>query len=259
MSSLLQIQNYFQQFLLTGESLIDLFIKPDDVVSVKTRLGVYADAYESRLIEALMTQYPALYQYLGSEEFHKLAQAYVTAHPSIYRSIRWYGQDLAQLLVRNYPNQYPYLAELAEFEWSLSLGFDAEDAQRVKVEDMTQLLPQDWAGLQFKVHPTLHRMNFFWNVPHVWQALTNDQSLPTWENGNHPQAWVLWRGTDNITQYYSLSDEEGWALDAVIQGISFGELCEGLCQWFELDQVSLRAASYLKGWIEKGLLAGLVL
>src|SRR6185437_11837642 len=150
------------------ESLIDLFVKPDEIVSVKTRLGIYADAYESRLVEALSDHYSALYRYLGTEEFYILAQAYIKEYPSTYRSIRWYGDKVASFLIRNYPNQFPYLAELAEFEWVMTVAFDAPDEIAVVVADMLQLAPEDWAGLQFKMCASLHRMNFFWNIPPVW-------------------------------------------------------------------------------------------
>jgi hypothetical protein len=45
----------------------------------------------------------------------------------------------------------------------------------------------------------------------------------------------------------------------MIQGLSFGELCEGLCQWVPVEEVGMRAATYLKNWIQKGMLSKLLI
>jgi hypothetical protein len=40
---------------------------------------------------------------------------------------------------------------------------------------------------------------------------------------------------------------------------SFGDICEGLCQWVSEEEAGQRAASLLKTWIQLGLLAEVVL
>ncbi len=38
---------------------------------------------------------------------------------------------------------------------------------------------------------------------------------------------------DRTSQFVSLSLDEAWAIDAMINGANFGEICEGLCQWVD--------------------------
>ncbi len=258
MTELFQLQDQFQKFLLSGHAAIHDSIVQTEAVSVDTRLGIYRDAYKLRLIESLSANFPALYAYLGTEEFNKLATYYIEAHPSCYRSIRWYGDLLSEFIKRNYP-QYLHLAELADFEWKMSLTFDAADEHVVHVEDMAAVPPEAWANLQFILHPSLHRINYFRNTIPLWQALIHDRELPELQQNSEPTAWILWRSPEYMIQFYSLSDEEAWALDSLSKGLSFGDLCEGLCQWIKPEEVGMSAASYLKGWIQKGMLSQLLI
>ena len=59
------------------------------------RLGIYRDAYRVRLIEALDDIYSVLHKLLGDETFVSLAEMFIAANPSVHRSIRWYGRELA--------------------------------------------------------------------------------------------------------------------------------------------------------------------
>ena len=106
MSELRVLQRQFQEFLLTSQQGIEESVRSTISVSKDTRLGIYRDAYQLRLIECLITSYPALHLYLGTEEFQKLCRAYIDAYPSPFRSIRWYGNHLADFLRTNYPDQF---------------------------------------------------------------------------------------------------------------------------------------------------------
>ena len=77
----------------------------------------------------MSTDFEALIAVLGEEEFRSAARAYVEATPSAFRNVRWYGGKLAAFLRQTQPwRDKPWLADLAEFEWTLTLAFDAADA-----------------------------------------------------------------------------------------------------------------------------------
>jgi hypothetical protein len=257
MSELMQLQNQLQRYLLSGHAEIYDSIEQTQSVAIDLRLSIYKNAYNSRLIESLAANYPNVYAYLGTEQFNQAANAYIDKYPSIYRSIRWYG-DVFPKFIENFYSKYPYLAELAEFEWLMSLAFDAADEQVVLVENMMTLVPAVWPNLQFRLHPSVQRINNFWNAIELWEALANEVELPKLQKNAEPKAWVLWRTKDYRHSFYGLSKEEAWALDSLAQGMSFGMICEGLCQWIVPEEVGMRAASFLKGWIEKGMLSQLV-
>lgn len=259
MNALGQLQRQFQEFLLESKSEIDHSIVATEFVSTETRLSIYKEAYHLRLIESLTSSYPGLYAFLGTEQFENLCRSYIVNHPSHDRSIRWYGDKLADFIKQSYRNQYLYLPELADFEWKLTLAFDAEDVSVVQMEDMFEIAPELWAGMKFKLHPSLQRLNYLWNVIPVWQHLVKDEEdMPALENQDKATPWILWRKQDYMIHFYSMSPEEAWSMDAIIEGASFGALCEGLCQWIAEDEVGMKAASYLKAWIQQGMVSRLL-
>jgi len=257
MSELARLQEQFQHYILTGELDIVHSILSTKKVSAVKRLSIYQDAYSFRLIECLATSFPALLSYLGTEEFHSLCRSFIVANPSHYRSIRWYGDVLADFIKNYYTTHYAFLTELADFEWKMTLAFDAEDTPVVNIADMAAVPPDIWAELCFSVHPSVQRINYLWNAIPLWQALTADKEMPRLNEEIAAKPWVLWRNQEYIIQFYSLSQEEAWLLDGLMQGLSFGNLCEGLCEWIEVEQVAISAASYLKNWIQKGMLSQL--
>ena len=60
-------------------------------------------------------------------------RSFIAAHPSVHRSIRWYGSELADFLIDRPPfAEQPILSELARFEWTLAEVFDAADASAAR-------------------------------------------------------------------------------------------------------------------------------
>jgi hypothetical protein len=49
--------------------------------------------------------------------------------------------------------------------------------------------------------------------------------------------------------------DEAWALDALIAGQNFADICQGLCEWIDTQHVAAHAAGLLKGWIGDGMIA----
>jgi hypothetical protein len=255
---LLQLQEQLQAFLLSGKPEVHDSIMQTKAPTAETRLAIYRDAYHLRLIECLNTNFPSLYLYLGTEEFNSLSRAYIAAHPSSFRSIRWFGNLFADFIKEYYP-QDPHLAELADFEWKMTLAFDAADAPVVQVADMAAVPAESWAELQFILHPSVQRCTYFYKTVPLWQALINDKDLPDAKREGEATDWILWRTPTYLIQFYSFSQEEAWVLDSLAQGIVFAALCEGLCQWIEPEEVGMRAASYLKNWIQNGLISQLII
>lgn len=256
MSSLRDIQNHFQRHLMYGETQIEQSVVNTKPVSVTTRLAIYKDACQIRLVEALASNFPCLQTHMGQEKFQKLGLAYLASHPSHYRSIRWFGDQLVDYLTQYPEKNAPWLAELAEFEWNMSAAFDAADADLLTLVDISTLPGEAWPDLVLTPHPSVHRMNFLWNVVPLWQSIVEKNSSEEIRKGSASGAWILWR-KDYTNRFLSLSDEEAWAIDAAIKGATFADICEGLCVWNGVDTVGMRAASLLKGWILSGWISGL--
>jgi hypothetical protein len=256
MSDLQNLQQQFQDFLFNEAAPFKLQVISTQRAPAETRLTIYSNAYRSRLTEVLADTFPALHRYLGDLEFTKLAQAYIANYPSTFRSIRWYGDNLANFL-KNYPQQNAkLLSEIAQFEWAMSLAFDAADDSVLQLSDLAAIPPQHWADISFVPQPSLQQLNLTWNIGPLWQALTNPEAniaIEPIENVNSI-SWLVWR-KQLINQYCSLPEDEAWAITAMMAQKTFGEICSGLTQWLSEEQAALRAGSLLKGWIVAGLIA----
>ena len=260
MSQLAQLQAGFQAYLLDDarntkfKAIVD-----DKKVGATKRLKIYHDAYRLRIIDALGNAYPMLKAYLGDELFENTTRSYLTKIPSTYPNLRWYGAQMAEHLQYTLP-KYPIAAELAQFEWMLSLAFDAEDAPVLSLQDLAAIAPENWGDLRFKFHPALQLLSPTYNVLQVWQALNSDKTPPKATQIN--EACVVWR-KDLSSHYRSLEIAEYAAIEQVMAGASFGDLCEKLLKNASLENTSeaeatMQAAQYLASWLDGGLISAMI-
>ncbi len=255
MNKLSGIQNQFQNYLLQHDPAIEQHVLGTEKVSVETRLAIYENAYRARLVDALAETYPVLKQYLGDDAFEELAHDYLTTYPSSFRSIRWFGDQLASFTQTHATyHAHPYLAELIQFEWTMTMVFDAADAPLLQLDDIARIPPDAWENMCFTAHPSARCLSCKWNMIPIWQMLSEQKSPAEPVESEQPVSWVLWRN-NYLNQFCSLSEEEAWAIDAMLQGASFGAICEGLCQWIDEENAAQQAASLLKGWITAGLVS----
>lgn len=254
MTQLLDLENKFQNYLLSSQQDIFQHIVSTHKVPADIRLNIYKNAYRARLHEALMTSYPALQSYLGYEQFEALCDGYIDAHPSHFRSIRWFGDQLPDFLKQHSDYKaFPYLAELAQFEWTLALVFDAADSRTIPLDEMANIPPDAWINMRLQTHPSIYRLTLFWNSVAIWQAMLDEKMPDDPQQNTSGTHWILWR-KELTSHFTALSEEEAWAIDALINGATFGDICEGLCQWVNEEEAGMRAASLLKSWITAGLI-----
>jgi hypothetical protein len=256
MSTLAGVQGDFQDYLLRGDAAVEGHVVGTARVPVATRLGVYGGAYRARLAEALQANFPALATLLDTADFELLASHYVSAHESSFFSIRYYGHELPQFLSQH-PDytDAPVLAELARWEWTMRGTFDAADATPLTHAALARFSPRQWPQLRFTWHASVARLGLVWNVPQLWQALTQESERPAASVSREPLQWLLWR--QGLTTYFrSLPATEARALDAAREGWPFGELCDLLCDEMGAAQAPAQAATLLRGWIDAGLIIG---
>ena len=92
----------------------------------------------------------------------------------------------------------------------------------------------------------------------IWQSINdNVEDISPIANA-YPVEWIFWRH-NLINQFCSLPEDEAWAIDALLKGSTFGEICEGLCQWVDDEAAAMKAASLLKGWLSAGLIISVIL
>jgi hypothetical protein len=251
-----KLQRDMQRHLLGEDSRVTSAIVDAPPLAAKDRLAIYRNAYQVRLIDALQDTYPVLHGLLGDEMFMTLGQVYVAAHPSVFRSIRWYGRELAEFMRRCPPYDEPILAEIAQLDWTLAEVFDAPDAEPLQRAALSQVAPAEWGNLAFTFHPSLRRLEFKWNTAAVWKAMSGGETPPRPISSEAPVPWLLWR--ENLQNYFrSMTGVEAAALDAALRGRSFAMICEDLSALLSVDEVPAAAATLLGNWADSGIIVAI--
>ncbi len=252
-SALAATQRALQDFVLHGALDVRQQIHGTTRVAASTRLAIYADAYRARLSEGLESNFPALAKFMGPSEFRALAHHYIAGHESRHRSLRWYGDRLAEFLREDTTyRDAPVLADLASFEWTMTEAFDAADAQVMMLEELSRREPQEWASLQLIAHPSLRRIHLSWNAPQIWRAVQEGSSAPQAQCESPPRCWLLWRQELQIF-FRSADPVEAAALEALQERRTFGELCLELSEALGAAEAPRRAASLIRSWVESGM------
>lgn len=255
MSELRRLQGDFLAALLRGDGAFKERILDAGRLDAEGRLGIYTNAYRVRLIDALADAYPCVHTLLGDEDFQRLGAAYLKAAPSRHFSIRWFGDGMSDFLRQSAPYvDMPVVAEMAAFEWALRGAFDAPDGPTIGRSDLERIAPDAWAGLGFRLHPSVRRLDLEWNVPQLWNVIDRGEPPIKPAQQAYPVAWVIWR-RDLQTYFRSLDVDEAWALDCAAIGTGFGDICAGLTEWVDELNAPLRAAGFIARWLEEALIS----
>jgi hypothetical protein len=252
---LASLQRAFQRHVYRPGRAMERAVLAASRADAVRRLGVYADAYSSRLVEALSNDYPALQGLLGETGFGRMMREFIAAHPSRHPNLRWYGGEVERFLARS-PRwrRRPLLAELARFEWALGLAFDAADAPPATAEEVARLPAADWPGMRLRLHPSVRQLWLRSNAPQLWRAAREGGRKPVARLRRTATAWIVWRR--GLAPFYrALAADESWALGAVARGLKFAAVCAGLRRFTGGAHSAQRGAQLLRNWLAEGLLS----
>ncbi len=249
------IQLQMLSWLQNGDPLIRKSVIGTEKVPLEIRLDIYANAYRFRLIEALQDTFPALHTLLGDEDFFKLGIDYLTDWPSKHFSLRYFGHQMSHFLNETDAyRQQPVLSEMAHFEWLLREAFDAGDDAVLDISAVQQISPESWPGLKFAFHSSVHRIDLCCNIPQLWQAIDQEQPPIDIDTSAYPIAWFIWR-KDLRTFYRSMDVDEAWAMDAMLSGSDFSDICSGICEWVDEQHAAARVAGFIQNWINEAIIS----
>src|SRR5262245_18853296 len=205
---------------------LSTWLRSDRAISARERVGIYANAYSSRLEGVLRDDYGALHAALGEAAFHDLAKLYLEAHPSRSFSLRFVGEHLPAFLVgplgEPFRRRWPFAADLATLEWAIVDVFDAADAPPLAREALASVPADAWDALRIELVPAHRLLSLAWPVQRVREAWDASGSLPELQPGT--TALLVHRRQEQV--YYRVaSDLEAVALACVHAGHDFGSVC----------------------------------
>lgn len=248
--ALREVQARFWRALHTGEvePALAAAVLPTATLAPAERVEIYQSMYVLRLLEVLREDFPKTHEALG-DAFDAVGRRYVAAHPSEHPSLRHLGRRLAEHL-RDDPEgaARPWLADLACLERARLDAFDAPDATALRAADLAAVAPEHWAGLRLRAMPSLVRLDAAWPAHAVWAA-PSERPAPA------ATPIRVWR--QGFAVFHAAMDPvEAGALDALVAGASFAEICETVAAHVPAEEAPAEAGALLARWIEDELVAG---
>ena len=179
MTELANLQTLFQGYVIDNDDAALPAFVGDVSASAEERLDVYYEAYRLRLLEVLRDDFPGLVALMSADTFNAMGLRYLEQHPSNYYSVRSFAVNLVEFLATDggYAD-WPYLAEMARFEWARGLAFDAANADVHTLDEFGALPADDWPALTLRFHPSLQRSRFDWNIGPMWRAIDAETPNP---------------------------------------------------------------------------------
>ena len=257
MTGLSDLQAKLQASMLgTGGDTEDLVSQPPRG-SRASRLDVYRNGYLLRLTEFLTNDYEKLRAYLGETRFSRMAKDYAAAHPSDTPNARWFSRHLPRFLGQSEAlSLHPEVTELAALEQALNDVFDGPEATVVSMVDLAAIDPADFGEVSFSLVPACMIVSAATNAASIWSAIRCSETPPAAERLSASQQILVWRQAGS-SRFRILGEEEFMAISCIGQGLAFGAICEMLAAYDEPDTAAIRAANYLRGWIEAEILTTL--
>jgi hypothetical protein len=235
---------------------LSTLVRSDDRLAAEDRLDVYANAYFYRIHDVLVEDFPTVAHLLGEDAFHDLVTSYLAVCPSRHPSLRHIGARLAGFLgdhdaAASFRQRFPWAADLVRYEAATEDVFDAADSTRARREDLAYVAPEEWNALLIQLRPCVRVLHLDWPVHEARRALRSEEPIPALERA--PVTLCLWRHEERVVSR-ELADDETRALEAAGAGLPFGVLCEQIAALHGEEEAPARAAGWLAGWIDAGLI-----
>jgi hypothetical protein len=161
---------------LVAPSRVEAVIEPSATLSGAERVGIYHGMYRLRMAEALETDYPGLAHFLGPDDWPRVVDAYVTAHPSRSYTLNVLGRHLPEWLktTDGVPHR-AFCADLARLEWAVCESFDAAEASKLGADAIEALAPEEWPVARLEPSPALRLVRLGWNAGE-WLDTARDEA-----------------------------------------------------------------------------------
>ena len=222
------------------------------------RTLIYSNGYKVRIHEALGEVYETIQMILGEEAFEKLAYEYADHYPSRYYNLSHTGQHLAEF-VRKEPlwlKQYPFLKDLAQFEWQASKAFHAHDQPAVDLMKLSKIPMESWEKATFVFQPSISIVESKWPLLRLWKAQKEKTSVAKIEPSKQSEYFLIGRQAYQI-RCESLDEKQFQLIQALLRGLDLGAALEKLAEDSD-DKEPYPVMEWFARWAQDGLIIDVI-
>jgi len=222
---LAEIQLLFRDAIVADDSMRILpFLAggPDPEIG----LGIHRRNYESSLVTALLTKFPATVWLAGTRFVTEAARCFVRERPPRVPCIAEYGQEFPQFLSKmSAAERMPYLQEFAEMEWHVGKVAVEIDERCLSREDLSQIDQDALADLVFSTQGGVRYMEASWPIDDLLKLYLTETGP-----GRYPleptDVWIEVRGARGEFHIDRLAPSEFVFRKSISEGSSIGAAAE---------------------------------
>ena len=135
------------------------------------RIALYRGNVRAAWEKALANAYPVVKALVGDEFFSGVARVYADVHPSTSGDLNRFGANLAEFLATfEHVRELPYLADVADLEWSVHRAHYAADAVALTRERVSDLPPDALLAARYDLHPACTACESPFPIAGIWLA-----------------------------------------------------------------------------------------
>jgi hypothetical protein len=227
-----------------GRRLSD-WVSKQAPLSRAERLDIYAEAYFSRLAEALAEDFRSLRGVLGETAFAVLVAGYLKEHPSRTTTVAEVGRHLAEYLAgHELGREREALAGLARLEWALIEAFHADDVAEWDAAELKRIPAERWPEARFGLDPSVRLLHERFAVDELWSARAWVE-LPA-----ESARLLVFRDLTGHVEVRRLDPPCFEVLARLGEGASLGEICDDLAAVGE----DVDVMRWFAEWVSLGLI-----
>lgn len=252
--SLKKLQQSFKLGVLEGKPSAELL---DEIVaqgvSAALRFDVYRNNTFASLMDVLSNIYKAVPVLVGEDYFKQTLRQFIQARPPKNGCLFLYGDEYPEFLKTCLGmEKYPFVADVAEFEWLHDQrGFIADDPV-LEVAQLAELDASQHENLQFDLHDTVQLFSSKYPVLKLWEICLKDPDKAADIDMQQGGDWLLITRNGNEIFCDSLTEAAYIFLQSLAEKQTLGQALEAA---YKLDS-SFDVQKTLVHFFEKGVFKG---
>jgi hypothetical protein len=180
MLPLLETQATMRRALLKGDSSGLVPLIASQTASAEVQIAIYRTNVFASLTTVLRDTFPVVCRVVDERFFAYAAHEFIGQYPPQRPCLTEYGGGFADFLAEFPPCRHlPYLADVARFEWLLSVAANAVDAIPLAPSALASLPPEATPRLMLTLDPALGFLESPWPIDRIWE--TNQLGADTGE------------------------------------------------------------------------------
>ncbi len=209
------------------------------------RVAVYADGYAERLVDAALSDYPALAHHMSANTIREAMHAFVKATPSRFWDMNHYPPAFADYLKTHSAD--PAAFALAQLESAITQTFWAPEAASLKATSLATLSEEAFGNMAFTLIPACRLLALEHNANEYLTAFRASGTPPAMKQSAE---YLLIIRYDNEVQRVVLEPEEHALLSALHAGSTFNE---ALAMQKDPEALVSKLPAYLQLWLQYGI------